>query len=128
RLGSQYGVAEAAVGAIDLVSEGREHVCEHHRYERLVLDKQYAFVVDIKIGCDRRLDLRLGCTLRGVSIGFVRHEQGAAQAICLPVKFYETAKRTLDARNNGAAPIAAALGWGDPRAAGFRPDKFELSG
>jgi hypothetical protein len=29
--GSEYGIAEPAVGTIDFVSEGRQHVCQHHR-------------------------------------------------------------------------------------------------
>jgi hypothetical protein len=61
----------------------------------------------------------LNARFEGVRIGFVRHAQSAAQALRSPVEVYEPAKLPFDVRDNGAAPIAAPLGWGDLRAAGL---------
>src|SRR4029077_14114233 len=58
----------------------------------------------------------------------VRYAQSAAQALRSPVEVYEPAQLSFDAGDDGAASIAAPFGWGDLRAAGFRPGKFELPG
>jgi len=46
--GGKHGVAEAAVGAVDLVSESGQHVRQHHRYQRLVFHKKDALVIRIR--------------------------------------------------------------------------------
>ena len=46
--GGEDRVAEPAVGTIDLVTEGRQHVGQHHRNQWLVFDKQDALVARIE--------------------------------------------------------------------------------
>ena len=114
-LAASIGIAEAAVGAIDLVSEGGEHIREHHRDERLVFDKQNAFTVGIQTSDWHRNGTSicgLNASLRGSALVVVRYAQGAAQSIRLPVEVHETAELPFDACDDGPAPVAAGESGG----------------
>src|SRR5262245_15736387 len=43
--GGEYCVTEAAIRPVDLVTESRQHICQHHRHEWLVFDEKYPFLI-----------------------------------------------------------------------------------
>ena len=117
--GRKHRVAESTVGAVDFMSEGGQHVRQHHRYQWLVFDEENALVIGIRCNGLRRNAVnltRFEWTLR-VHMAIVRNGQSAMQAIRLPVKIYKATELTLDACDDGAAAVAPARGRRNLRSA-----------